>query len=718
MKTRLVPALLAFCGLSISALAQRQVVLDGSGTMHETLNQVLAQKWVQVPNSSEVIVTWTERAPDASLTPWYSIALNGARSDVITPTTYDLRLRFETFDPARRIPAVPPSLAHEGSGIRIVQFISQPLEVFQQQIEALGGTVHRYVADHAYLVEMTPDVAAKVAALPYVRWTGAFHPAYRLDEGILELLASGQVPEGPQSFNIECFERGMGQQAVVADAVVALGGTIQASTPDGFRMEVWIDPARLPQLARMDEVHWIDPWGPGGTDMDICRELNGAVPLLSGLNILGQGVRGEVFDSGVRVTHQAFQNPGILLHGANTTDTSHGTNTYGIVFGNGAANINGTGMLPNRQQGIFAAYNQVTQFGGAKTRMLHTQELVDPNGPFRAVFQTCSVGNSQTTAYNSISAEMDDIIYHTDLLILQSQSNLNSQSSRPQAWAKNILSIGGINHNNTLTRNDDGPSGASFGPAADGRVKPDLANVYDSILCPSSSSDTSYTSSFGGTSGATPISAGAAGLMHQLWHQGAFKGHGGGATVFDSRPSHTTAKALLINSAFKYPLGTINRNRQGWGMPDLARLYNDRALTYVVDEAFTLTNLKNKKFRIGVPPGLSEFRVTLVYRDPQGTTSSTLHRINDLSLTVTAPNGTVYHGNNGLATSNTSTSGGAKDTRNTVENVFIPNPASANTWIVEVSADQIVQDGHPATPAMDSSFALVIYGAARIRILN
>ncbi len=46
-------------------------------------------------------------------------------------------------------------------------------------------------------------------------------------------------------------------------------------------------------------------------------------------------------------------------------------------------------------------------------------------------------------------------------------------------------------------------TGASIGPAADGRIKPDLAFFYDSIFSAHSASDTSYTQ-FGGTSSATP----------------------------------------------------------------------------------------------------------------------------------------------------------------------------------------------------------------------
>ena len=72
--------------------------------------------------------------------------------------------------------------------------------------------------------------------------------------------------------------------------------------------------------------------------------------------------------------------------------------------------------------------------------------------------------------------QMDDIIFDLDLSILQSQSNKGTQFSRPEAWAKNIISVGGVYHFDTLSRADDAwNNGASIGPAEDGRIKPDLS---------------------------------------------------------------------------------------------------------------------------------------------------------------------------------------------------------------------------------------------------
>jgi hypothetical protein len=312
---------------------------------------------------------------------------------------------------------------------------------------------------------------------------------------------------------------------------------------------------------------------------------------------------------------------------------------------------------------------------------------------------------------------MDTIVFDLDLAIVQSQSNQGSQYSRPEAWAKNVLSVGGVFHYDTLTRADDSWSnGASIGPAEDGRIKPDLCGYYDQVFTTTGSSTTAYTSTFNGTSAATPICAGSLGLTIEMWASGLFGPTNPGPTVFAKRPHASTAKALLVNNADSYPFSgpthDLARTNQGWGTPDLARTY-DRAAAgkrLVVDETVVLPPLQSVSYFVGVSPGEPDLRATLTWSDPPGTTSATQHRINDLDLAVTSPAGLVFRGNHGLLGGNWSTPGGPPDSIDTVENVFVQNP-QAGLWHVTVTAVQVNQDGHVETPGVDADFALVVTGA-------
>ncbi|MHC4093581.1 MAG: S8 family serine peptidase, partial [Planctomycetota bacterium] len=390
---------------------------------------------------------------------------------------------------------------------------------------------------------------------------------------------------------------------------------------------------------------------------------------------------------------------------------SHGAATSGICFGDGTGNPNARGLLPEGQ-GIVADYNTIGLTG--PNRHQHTGELI--GAPYFAVFQTASVGSDRTTQYTTISADTDASLFEFDIVHCQSQSNAGDQMSRPQAWAKNIISGGGVYHYDTLDQSDDcWCGGASIGPATDGRIKPDLCAFYDDILTTTTGSPTSYTNSFGGTSGATPIICGHVGLFFQMWADGIFGNElpVPGGTVFENRAHMTTAKAVMINTANQYAFtGTghdLTRTHQGWGWPDLGYLYDMRDKISIIDETELLGNMESIEFVGFIESGEPEMRVTLVYADPPGLPSSSQHRINDLTLKVTSPSATVYWGNNGLLEGNWSVPGGTANVVDTVENVFVQDP-EPGVWAVEVIASEVNEDSHVETPTLDADFALVFSG--------
>jgi hypothetical protein len=241
-------------------------------------------------------------------------------------------------------------------------------------------------------------------------------------------------------------------------------------------------------------------------------------------------VRGEVVDTELDLTHPEWANPPIVhLPGG---DSPHGTSVYGILFSQGL-DPRARGFLP-AGQGIYAFRTPL--LGGGPTRYRHTAELIDPAGPYRAVFQSVSTGDPFTTEYTTISAEMDDILFLYDILVTQSQSNTGDQRSRPQAWAKNSP-CGGIRHRDTST-------GATI-PGTTTRASvppPTAASPTLALLC-----DYVYTADGRrphhrpGTSVATPITAGHFGLLFQMGTRG-LPGFGGGPSVFDDRPHMTTAR--------------------------------------------------------------------------------------------------------------------------------------------------------------------------------
>jgi hypothetical protein len=200
-----------------------------------------------------------------------------------------------------------------------------------------------------------------------------------------------------------------------------------------------------------------------------------------------------------------------------------------------------------------------------------------------------------------------------------------------------------------------------------------------------------------------------------MWHNNVWNNGAAGATVFDSRCSSRLARAAVINTAQQWTFSGVNHNltriHQGWGAADVKKLYDTRNNTFFIDESDVLNNLATNTYNLTVAAGATELKATMVYRDPKAVNFAGTHRINDLTLKLTSPGGTVFWGNNGLNAGNWSTSGGAANTVDVVENVFVQNP-QVGSWMVQVIGSDINTDIVPGTAGNNADYALWVTGVA------
>ncbi|MCB9496410.1 MAG: S8 family serine peptidase [Fibrobacteria bacterium] len=114
------------------------------------------------------------------------------------------------------------------------------------------------------------------------------------------------------------------------------------------------------------------------------------------------------------------------------------------------------------------------------------------------------------------------------------------------ADADSILAVGAIAENGLLC------PFSSLGPSADGRIKPDLVAFGCGMPVATGDSAGGYTDGGGGTSFATPLVAGAAALLRQLY------------------PGWS---ALQVRDSLRASGANASRpdNKLGWGLPDLRR---------------------------------------------------------------------------------------------------------------------------------------------------
>lgn len=632
-------------------------------------------------------------------------------------------LEYAQFDPMVGLPLVAPGLrAGAKSSMHIVQFHATPTDMDRAAVERLGGKICGYMPHDCHLVKIS-DSGMALYQLEAVRWVGAYEPAYRLEPFLLGELASGK-PVPTRRYNMVMADKRNDKEAL-ATAILAMGGQIYSRHEGGLLFTADLNQAQLLQAARLDEVLWIDRWTTTGQDMDNARIQGGANYIETAGGYTGSGIIGHIYE-GVESNHPDFNTP-ILQRGPATCSGAerHGHCTAGIVFGNGTSNPAVRGLAPDAV-GFYTNYDfgLSTTCAQSPSRNTIIGNLINND---QVMFTTASWGNNRTFFYTSISADADDIVFDHRIPWTQSQSNAGNQDSRPQAWAKNVISVGGFVHNNNSNPSDDSWLGGagSTGPAQDGRNKPDLSAYYDGIGASDLTGAAGYsvnnwTPNFGGTSGATPIVAGHNALAIQMYTDGLFQVDlpVPGGTRFENRPHAQTLKALQIACANMLTLSATDNRREhvGYGMPNLQNMYDRQGKISIIPEDTPITQGATHIYSFSVAPGESIVKFVMSYVDPAGNPAAAFDRVNDLSMRVTQPDGTSYWGNHGLdgaGQTNQSAAGGSADTLDTVEAVILENPQSG-TWTVEVTAPTVTQDAYLATAATDATYALVVNGGTKI----
>ena len=230
------------------------------------------------------------------------------------------------------------------------------------------------------------------------------------------------------------------------------------------------------------------------------------------------------------------------------------------------------------------------------------------------------------------------------------------------ATAKNVFTVGASENDRTTFTSVWGPSYgspissdkladntsgmaafSSRGPVDDGRIKPDISAPGTFILSTKSRSTTdtgwaAYNSSYtymGGTSMATPLTAGATALL--LEHLIDNRGH--------QDPSSALVKAIFAASATdmmgQYSSSTNGagetapNNHEGWGRVDLRNALN---ATFIENESVSTSG--NRGWSFNVPVSAPDLNIVLSWIDPESTTVAATNLVNDLDLAIKDPSGT------------------------------------------------------------------------------
>jgi subtilisin family serine protease len=411
---------------------------------------------------------------------------------------------------------------------------------------------------------------------------------------------------------------------------------------------------------------------------------------------------------------------------------SHGTHVCGSVLGNGTLSTGlYRGVAYDARLIIQSVYDYSGRMGGLPLDLNDLFQAAFTNG---ARIHSDSWGGATEGLYATESRSVDMFVWNNRSMLvvfaagnegsdfdwsIESDGVINLDSLSSPGTAKNCLTVGAAENYRTsgglstnrwgdgswssyypldpiysdLISQPDRPQGlapfSSRGPCDDGRIKPDIVAPGTDIISVRSSKaqptsigwgvapNTNYLY-MGGTSMATPLTAGAAGLARQ-WLQ---------TRAGITNPSAALIKALLMNGARdlspgqygtgatqEIPNGRPN-NVQGWGHVDLYHTLQpstNQALT--LHDTKSLSTGKTNTFAFPIfTATTSKFVMTLAYSDYWGTYGSGKQLVNDLDLAVRTPSGGMIYPN-GLA---------GPDATNNVETIeFVPNQTGVYTVQVE-----------------------------------
>jgi gliding motility-associated-like protein len=429
---------------------------------------------------------------------------------------------------------------------------------------------------------------------------------------------------------------------------------------------------KLNELASIPFVQWIEAAPPENETFNFraisnhkADILNSSLPgqrALSGKGVIvgewdGTGV-GPHIDYNDRLT-----NVEPFVAGAGGNHATHVCGTFG-----GAGNLHPRAKGMAHEVEIYA-----WDFAGSVTMEMDTGILKYPfvitqnSYGYNPAGDPCTVrGRYDLNSYN-----IDLLVNkHPHLLHVYANGNNRAANCIPGGYrtvasgyqcAKNVLTVGAIAYNNANS------TFHSYGPALDGRIKPDICAVGVNVT--STFPNNNYQGGYNGTSMACPGISGTASLLYELYRR----------LNNNQDPHFHTLKAVMCNTAtdlgrpgpdFIYGYGGVN----AWRAAEI--LENEFYLVDSLDHGDSL--IKN----ITLPDNLNQLKVFLCWEDKPANSSTEPALINDLDLIVITPNGDTIRPLVPDHTNVTANASQKTDTLNTNEQVTILSPESGDYKIV------------------------------------
>ncbi len=359
-----------------------------------------------------------------------------------------------------------------------------------------------------------------------------------------------------------------------------------------------------------------------------------------GVNLSGENELIGIWDGGiVRQSHEIFTARAGIGDAGNVGD--HATHVGGTLVGNIHAN-NGLskGMAPNAS---LISYDWNYDLVEAATAVEEKNLLISNHSYGLKLFE---MSVSSWGKYEVYAADNDKLHYASPYYLqVWSASNNRAKVNRVYpsrggydilagyALGKNNLVVGAVS--NVSLHGDPAEikmtEFSSWGPADDGRIKPDICGMGYNVTSSTSGSNASYGTK-SGTSMSSPNVAGSLLLLQEYSRR-----------EFHSYLKASTVKGLALHTADEAGVNPGPDYSFGWGLLNMKRavtVLKQTGDSTVVDER-TLDNNEVYSFKVMKNSALVPLKVSICWTDPAGAANAggeddaTPALVNDLDLRVT-----------------------------------------------------------------------------------
>ena len=550
-----------------------------------------------------------------------------------------------------------------------MSFSAIPTIEERNQIANLGVTFLEYIPNRTYVVSLDEDFELSTISNYEVIAMSPIEAKHKLDPKI----QNNNYPKwavNDEKLSIKVLLYKNVNLSVTQEIFKSNGYKIDATNLMSNSITITLNSSELSAIANMSSVWYIEPIDPPSMEENKTARTLGRSNTIdtkysSGRHYNGEGINIMMQDDGMIGPHIDYKgriDQSSFGTSANDLSNTHGDHVAGTIMGSGNLDPVASGMANAAFLYVYDSSNN--NYANAFPDLYLNDDVV---------ITSKSYSNGCNAGYTSLSQELDQQInLYPALIHVFSAGNSGTDDCNYGAgnnWGnvtgghkqgKNVIAVANLNSTSGLANS------SSRGPAADGRIKPDIGAKGTNV---NSTVPTNDYDSYTGTSMSCP---GISGIMGQLYQ--AYKEINGGVN-----PSSALMKGVLLNSGDD--LGNPGPDfKHGWGEVNAYQaikiLENNQYFNSSISQG------DNNIHNLTVPTGTTQLNVMVYWHDIEGSVNAVPALVNDIDINLTNANGlTAYPWlldttANAIALNSNATYG--NDHINNMEQITIGNPVSGN----------------------------------------